>query len=95
MEFPSQRADDVTIELPAGWQVGSLPAAPSQNAPIVGYALNAEDVPGRLHFRRTLRLDFLLLDPKYYPALRNFFHMVKAGDEEQVVLQAGTASASQ
>ena len=95
MEFPSQRADDVTIELPAGWQVGSLPAAPSQNAPIVGYALNAEDVQGRLHLRRTLRVDFLLLDPKYYPALRNFFHLVKAGDEEQVVLQAGTASASQ
>jgi Domain of Unknown Function with PDB structure (DUF3857) len=93
MEFPSQRADDVTIELPAGWQVGSLPPAPNQNAPIVGYALTAEDVQGRLHLRRTLRVDFLLLDPKYYPALRNFFHLVKAGDEEQVVLQAGTASA--
>ena len=90
MEFPSQRADDVTIELPAGWQVGSLPAAPSQMYSIVGYALNAEDVQGRLHLRRTLRVDFLLLDPKYYPALRNFFHMVKAGDEEQVVLQAVT-----
>jgi hypothetical protein len=94
MEFPSQRADDVTIELPAGWQVGSLPPAPKQNAPVLGYSLEAEDIQGRLHLRRSLRVDFLLLDPKYYPALRNFFHMVKAGDEEQVVLQAGTASAS-
>jgi hypothetical protein len=95
MEFPSERADDITIELPAGWQVGSLPAAPGQNAPIIGYALKAEDVQGRLHLERTPRVDFLLLDAKYYPALRNFFHMVKAGDEEQVVLQPGTTSASQ
>jgi hypothetical protein len=29
----------------------------------------------------------LLLDTKYYPALRNFFQVVRTGDEEQVVLE--------
>jgi hypothetical protein len=34
------------------------------------------------------------LEAKYYPALRNFFQAVRTGDEEQIVLQPGTASAS-
>jgi hypothetical protein len=39
-------------------------------------------------------VDFLLLDPKYYGALRNFFQVVRTSDEEQIVLQPGTASAA-
>jgi hypothetical protein len=34
------------------------------------------------------------LDVKYYMALRNFFQVVRTGDEEQILLQPGTASAS-
>jgi hypothetical protein len=41
-----------------------------------------------------LTIDFLLLEQKYYTALRNFFQSVRAGDSEQVVLQSGEAHAS-
>jgi hypothetical protein len=34
------------------------------------------------------------LEQKYYPALRNFFQVVRSGDEEQIVLQTEAASAS-
>jgi hypothetical protein len=35
-----------------------------------------------------------LLDVKYYAALRQFFQVVKTGDEQQIVVQPGGISAS-
>jgi hypothetical protein len=93
IEFPCQKVDDVTIEIPPGWQVISLPPGQSQLGHVVEYTLKVENDKGRLHLARTLNVDFLLLDVKYYPALRNFFQVVKTADEEQIVLQPGRASA--
>jgi hypothetical protein len=92
-EFPSQKVDDVTIEIPPGWQVSSLPPGQSQLAHIVEYTLKVENDKGKLHLARMLNVDFLLLGTKYYTALRDFFHTVKTADEEQIVLQPGTATA--
>jgi len=92
-EFPSQKVDDVTIEIPPGWRVTSLPPGQSQPAHIVEYTLKVENDKGRLHLARMLNVDMLLLETKYYTALRNFFQVVKTADEEQIVLQPGTATA--
>lgn len=93
-EYPYSKVDDATIELPAGWQVSSIPPAQDKDAHIVTYNLKAENDKGTLHLTRKLNIDVVLLEPKYYPALRNFFQIVRTGDEEQIVLQPGTSSAS-
>jgi len=93
-DFPSQKVDDVTIEIPPGWQVTSLPPGQSQLAHVVEYTLKVENDKAKLHIARTLNVDFLLLETKYYTALRNFFQMVKTSDEGQIVLQPGRATAS-
>jgi len=93
-EFPFEKADDVTIDLPLGWQVQSLPQPQNQDGHIVTYSLKAEKDASSLHLTRKITVDFLLIDSKYYGALRNFFQVVRTGDEEQIVLQPGTASAS-
>ncbi|MFZ0276562.1 MAG: DUF3857 domain-containing protein [Candidatus Sulfotelmatobacter sp.] len=93
-EYPYQKMDDVTIELPPGWQVGSVPAGQDQDGHVVGYSLKVENGKNTLHLTRKLNVDFMILDPKYYPALRNFFQAVRTGDEEQIVLQPGSATAS-
>jgi hypothetical protein len=93
-EFPFGEVDDVVIEIPPGWQVTSLPPGQSQLGHTVEYTLKVEDDKGRLHLVRTLNVDFLLLQAKYYTALRNFFQVVKTADEEQIVLQPGRATAS-
>jgi hypothetical protein len=93
-EFPSQRADDITIELPPGWQVASLPQGQNQDGHVVAYTLKAENEHGTVHLVRTLNVDFLLLEKKYYTALRSFFQQVRTNDEEQIVLQPGSTSAS-
>ncbi len=93
-EFPFEKHDDITVDLPTGWQVSSLPAAQKQDGHVVVYALQVENSRNTLHLTRDLSADFLLLEPKYYPALRKFFQVVRSSDEEQIVLQPGTASAS-
>jgi hypothetical protein len=97
VRYPYSTVDDVTIDLPSGWQVASLPAAhnPSANTHIVGYSLQLENDKNALHLTRKLDIDFLLLDAKYYTALRNFFQTVRTADEEQIVLQPITTSAGQ
>ena len=92
-QYPFEYVDDVTIELPLDWQVSSVPTQPSNEGKVVGYTLKVENGKGTMHVRRTLNVSVLVLEQKYYMALRNFFHSVKAGDEQQVVLQPGVAAA--
>jgi hypothetical protein len=94
VDFPYEKDDDVTIELPAGWQVSSVPAPQTQDGHIVTYHLKVDKDGSVLHLTRRLSWDFLLLEPKYYPALRNFFQTVRTGDDEQIILQPAAASAS-
>ena len=93
-EYPYEKLDDVTIELPPGWQVGSVPAGQDKDLHLVAYTLKVEGAKNALHLTRVLKVDFLILDPKYYSALRGFFELVRTGDEEQIVLQPGSATAS-
>jgi hypothetical protein len=86
-EFPSQKLDDLSIDLPVGWQVASVPPAQDNEGHVISYLLKVENDKGTLHLTRKLSVDLLLLDPKYYLALRKFFQDVRAGDEEQIVLQ--------
>ncbi|MBO0911988.1 MAG: DUF3857 domain-containing protein [Acidobacteria bacterium] len=93
-EFPSEKLDDVTINLPLGWEVGSVPAPLDRDAKAARYALKVENNKSTVHLSRNLTVDLVLLDEKYYPVLRNFFQTVRTGDEEQVVLQPIGSTAS-
>jgi len=93
-EYPYEKLDDITIELPSGWSVSSVPPAKAQDGHVVVYSMKVENGKDTLHLTRQLTVDFLLLEPKYYGALRNFFQAVRTGDEEQIVLQPGAARAS-
>ncbi|MGB8579812.1 MAG: DUF3857 domain-containing protein [Candidatus Sulfotelmatobacter sp.] len=93
-EYPFQKVDDVTINLPLGWQVQSIPKPQNQDGHVVAYNLSVDKDASSIHLTRKLNIDFLMLDSKYYAALRNFFQVVRTGDEEQIVLQPGAASAS-
>ena len=95
ISFPFARVDDVTIELPPGWQIQNLPAPQKKDRGLVVYASEASNENGgALKLRRTLNMDILLLNAKNYAALRNFFQEVRTLDEQQVLLQPSSASAS-
>ncbi|MBZ5657653.1 MAG: DUF3857 and transglutaminase domain-containing protein [Acidobacteriia bacterium] len=81
------RSDDVTVNLPVGWKVGSVPVPINQDAKAVVYNVRAVDDKGTLHITRSLRNELVWLDKDKYGILRNFFQLVRTGDEQQVVLQ--------
>jgi hypothetical protein len=93
-EFPFARADDINIELPLGWQISTLPTPQTLDAKAAIYTVQAENNKGALHLSRTLDLDLMILDQKFYSTLRNFFQVVRTDDEQQVILQPGGTSAS-
>jgi hypothetical protein len=93
-EYPHEKADDVTIELPPGWQVSSVPPPQDRNGKVMVYSLKVEQSPGTLRLTRKLTIDTLLVQQKYYTALRNFFQAVRTSDGIQVVLQPGDIHAS-
>ena len=93
-EFPSEKSDDVTITLPAGWQISSVPPPQNETVKIVGYTLKVERDKGTLHLTRKLRIDLILLEAEHYNSLREFFQRVRQSDEQQIVLLPGTASSS-
>jgi len=82
-----EKADDVRIELPLGWQVGSLPQAQNNDAKVIAYSLKVENNKGSLHVERHLKSNLTFLEQKYYGALRNFYQTVRSGDDQQIVLQ--------
>jgi len=93
-DFPYQHIDDVTIELPPGWQVSSLPEPRSADLKRVMYSTTAEDAKGSLRVRRDLSVNLMYVNVKRYDAMRNFFQTVRAGDEEQIVVAPGAPPSS-
>ncbi len=91
--FPYQRADDVTIDLPKGRHVTSTPKAHNIDLKVLSYKFAAENQEGGLHLKRDVSLNLSVLAVKFYPQLRDFFQSVRSGDEEQVVLSPDTVAA--
>jgi hypothetical protein len=94
-EFPFKKVDDVTVDLPLGWLVSSTPPGQDQSGgKVVGYKLKVDHDAGSLHWTREINVDVLLLDSKYYSAVRSFFQVVRSADEGQIVLQPATATSN-
>jgi hypothetical protein len=91
--YPYSESDDINIQIPAGWQVSSLPPGWSDTGKVVAYTLKAENDKGKLHLTRTLAVDFILMEVKYYTPLRNYFQEIKTTDDQQIVLDPGATRA--
>jgi len=86
-DYPFQQEDEVTIQLPDGHRVETLPA-PSRSNPRFGeFELVSENDGGRLRIRRRIRLNGYYFPVNQYLELRSFYSEVKAGDEQQAVLE--------
>jgi transglutaminase-like putative cysteine protease len=94
LHYPFEKQDDVTIELPLGWKVSSVPKELNADSKAVAYILKVQDEKGTLHLTRMVRCNLIAVETKLYPALRAFYQTVRTGDEEQIVMQPGAAAAS-
>ncbi len=86
--YPFQQIDEVTIHLPAGFQVESLAQPRAKEFPFCRYTISQQDQGRSLRVRRRLVMDAYYIKLEAYSALRVFYDNVRAGDEQQVVLKA-------
>jgi len=94
VSYPYEKDDDVSVDLPTGWQITSMPQSQKQDGHIATYSMRIDQSQNTLHLTRKLTWDFLILEQKYYPTLRDFFQSVRTGDDQQIVLQQAATSAS-
>jgi hypothetical protein len=92
-EYPNEHRDDITLHLPAGYGVESLPKPPEIHQPAFVYGLSVTKGSDTLHVTRDLQLLGFYFPVKYYPAIRSVFSMVKTGDDDQAVLENSVAAA--
>jgi hypothetical protein len=90
-DFPYQHADDVSIEMPAGTRVGSLPKSQKLDFERYSYGLTAESSDSTLHLTRDISLNLLLVEAKYYGLLHDFYQSVRSADEQQIVIAPSAA----
>jgi Domain of Unknown Function with PDB structure (DUF3857) len=93
-DYPFKKIDELVIELPPGWQVGELPKEVETDAKAAEYSIKVENQKGTLRIRRMVRCDMMMIEKEQYSVLRNFFANVRSNDDQQIVLQPGTGSAS-
>lgn len=86
--YPFQELDTISVTLPKGYQVESLPAPRSDGLPFCRYEIARRSQDGTLRLERRLVMDGYSFPAPSYSFLRAFYDSVRAGDEEQVVLKA-------
>jgi hypothetical protein len=85
-DYPSRTEDRVKVTLAPGMTVASLPAPSKLNAGALSYTSEATASETEVSFQRTMSVDAMLVDRKYYPALRKFYSEVLAADQKPVLL---------
>jgi hypothetical protein len=91
--YPYEDVDDVTITLPPGLQISNLPELKPIDIKACTYHAEAQNKNGTLHMTRDLTVDIFMLNSKYYSTVRNFYQLVRAADEQQIILSAAAANA--
>ena len=91
--YPFETVDDITIALPVGWEVNSVPQPLQADIKVMSYETVAEQGAGKLHLQRKLVVNALLLDQKYYGSLQDFFDKARTGDDAQVIFAAAKKEA--
>ena len=87
-DYPYTFLDDVTLQLPLALRVTNVPPPQDRTNGLGFYQISSENQGASLHLARKMGVTGLLYPVESYGAIRNFFSQVKAGDEQQVVLES-------
>ena len=91
--FPYQQHDDITIKLPSGYSLESLPQqVPGMSQGAIQYSITAAARGGTLEVKRSLEVQGMLFGVSDYPEIRNIFGIVRNGDNEQAVLDTPSSA---
>lgn len=92
--YPGIVKDDISVELPAGLVATSLPSPRDENISVTTFSSDVQAKENRIAIKRMLSINGVFVPEKYYLALRDFYQIIRANDEEQIVLTTTGASNS-
>lgn len=90
--YPYQEKDDTSIELPVGYKVESFPKVTTVTQGAIQYSIDASAQGNTVHLTRELKVKGIDFPAKYYSTVRAIFEAVKAGDANDMVLEASTTA---
>jgi hypothetical protein len=91
--YLTERVDSLDIELPSNYQLATLPAARDSNLTNMAYHMGVEQDGNTVQLRRSLIENAIIIPATSYSGVREFFQSVRAGDEQQLVLNYNASQA--
>ena len=92
---PWEEHDEIILRVPTGYEVEGMPEPRQSSTSFGQYEISCEKHPDGVLLRRRMVVEGNHYKVEHYPALRQFFNEVKAGDEQQLVLVAKEAGERQ
>lgn len=85
--YPYQVADNLTIELPPGFEAEALPASRKQNTNVASFENGVLHAAGKVEFTRRLAIEGIYFLSHRYPEVKAFFEKVRSSDDEKIVVR--------
>jgi hypothetical protein len=84
--YPFRTEDEITLTLPANATPAALPAPTAFDVGSMKYAGVATREGNTVKYKRSMNIDAMLVEAKYYNALRNFYNAVVTADQRPLLL---------
>jgi hypothetical protein len=91
-DYPWESYEQAKIALPTGFQIESLPATTRVERGPTVYESSATKQGNIVQLNRTLKMAAYYVPVEKYAALKQFYELIRAGDEQQAVLKASPVS---
>ena len=91
--YPFSETDEVSIKVPAGFSVESVPGEQEARLSYAGYQSVSNFDGSQLLTQRQLLFNAFYIDLSRYAEVKGFFNKVQTGDEQQAILQNKNAGA--
>lgn len=85
--YPFSENDEVSIKVPAGFSVESVPSGQEARLPYAGYQSVFSFDGSQLIMQRQLLFNAFYIELSRYAEVKGFFTKVQTGDEQQAILQ--------
>jgi len=82
-----KNVDDVTIQIPEGFEVESLPTRRKSDIQALRYEIQFEQEPGEIRVNREMMVDILLVEPPQYRTIRRLYGVRAQADGSQIILR--------
>ncbi|HKR62219.1 MAG TPA: DUF3857 domain-containing protein [Thermoanaerobaculia bacterium] len=85
-KYPRSEEDEVKLAVPESLAIAALPTPSKLKAGAFGYTSSTEQDGNVVTFRRSMSIDAMLVEAKYYAAVRNFYSAMIAADQKPLLL---------